>query len=151
MPKVLARGDIGQMDLHGRQRDGLERVKNRHARVRIGGRIDDDAVGTPEAALDHPDQPALGIGLRHEDFRTVFPCVGFDRFNKRRIVGSAVNVRLAYAEHIEIGSVEDSDSHQSGSFLFRTRARISRAVCAGSPSFSTVRSAYASYSGRRAL
>ena len=44
LPEVLALPDVGQMDLDRRNGDRLQSVQDRDARVRIGGRVDDDAA-----------------------------------------------------------------------------------------------------------
>lgn len=62
------------MDLDGRDGDGLECVEDRDARVRVGRRVDDDAVDLAVGLLDLVDDAALVVGL--EDLNLVKPLRG---------------------------------------------------------------------------
>ena len=66
LAEVLALRHVGQMHLDCRNGDGLQRVQNGDARVRVGGGIDDDAVVNAVGGLDLVDQRTLVVGL--EDF-----------------------------------------------------------------------------------
>lgn len=55
------------MDLHSRDGDGLEGIEDRHARMRISGRVDDDAVDLAVGLLDLVDDAALVVGLEDLD------------------------------------------------------------------------------------
>ena len=55
------------MDLHGRDGDGFERIEDRHARMCVGGRVDDDAVDLAVGLLDLVDDAALVVGLEDLD------------------------------------------------------------------------------------
>ena len=55
------------MDLDGGDGDGFESVQNGHAGVRVGGRVDDDAVDLAVGLLDLVDDAALVVGLEDLD------------------------------------------------------------------------------------
>ena len=55
------------MYLDGRDSDGLEGIEDRHARVRVGRRIDDDAVDLAVGLLDFVDDAALVVRLENLD------------------------------------------------------------------------------------
>ena len=55
------------MDLHSRDCDGFERVQDGHARMRVGGRVDDDAVDLAVGLLNLVDDVALVVGLEDLD------------------------------------------------------------------------------------
>lgn len=64
LPEVLALPDVGQMDLDRRDGDRLQSVQDRDARVRIGGRVDDDAVIHAVGRLDLVDERPLVVRLK---------------------------------------------------------------------------------------
>ena len=122
------------MHLHGRQRHGLERVKDRHAGVGVGRGIDDDAVETIECRLDRVHDGAFVIRLEQLAF---YPLRGAYLPNKglqRGEVLFAVDVRLAHAQQVQIGTVDDQQLHEYAS-------RMSRAASSGARSFSITASA----------
>ena len=55
LAEVLAGLDGADVDLHSRDCDGFERVQDGHARMRVGGRVDDDAVDLAVGLLDLVD------------------------------------------------------------------------------------------------
>ena len=55
------------MHLDGRDGNGLEGVEDRHARMRVGSRVDDDAVDLAVGLLDLVDDVALVVGLEDLD------------------------------------------------------------------------------------
>lgn len=55
------------MDLHSRDGDGLEGIEDRDARVRVSGRVDDDAVDLAIGLLDLVDDAALVVRLEDLD------------------------------------------------------------------------------------
>ena len=67
MAEVLAGLDGADVDLDGRDGDGLEGVEDRHACVRVGCRVDDDAVDLAVSLLDLVDDAALVVGLEDLD------------------------------------------------------------------------------------
>lgn len=67
LAEVLTRFDGADVDLDGRDGDGLEGVEDRHARVRVGRRVDDDAVDLAVGLLDLVDDAALVVGLENLD------------------------------------------------------------------------------------
>lgn len=67
LAEVLAGLDGADVDLDGGDGDGFERVEDRHARVRVGGRVDDDAVDLAVSLLNLVDDAALVVGLEDLD------------------------------------------------------------------------------------
>ena len=67
LAEVLARLHGADVDLDGGDGDGLEGVEDGHARVRVGGRVDDDAVDLAVGLLDLVDDAALVVGLEDLD------------------------------------------------------------------------------------
>lgn len=67
LAEVFARLDGADVYLDGRDGDGLEGVQDRHARVRVSRRVDDDAVGLAVGLLDLVDDAALVVGLEDLD------------------------------------------------------------------------------------
>ena len=67
LAEILAGLDGADMDLDGRDGDGLEGIEDCDAGVRVGGRVDDDAVDHAVGLLDLVDDVALVVGLEHLD------------------------------------------------------------------------------------
>ena len=59
LAEVLARLDGANVDLNGGDGDGFKRVQDGHAGVRVGSRVDDDAVYLAVCLLDLVDDAAL--------------------------------------------------------------------------------------------
>ena len=116
LAEVLADFDGADVDLDGGDGDGLEGVEDCDARVRVGGRVDDDAVDLTVSLLDLVDDAALVVGL--EDFDLVKALRGaclLADLDQAVVVVAAVDARLANAEHVEVGTVDDECFH--GCFL----------------------------------
>ena len=104
------------MDLNGGNGDGFEGVEDRHARMRVSGGVDDDAVDLAIGLLDLVDDAALVVGL--EDLDLVKAPRGaclLANLYQTVVVVAAVDTRLANAEHVEVGAVDDECFH--GCFL----------------------------------
>lgn len=67
LTEVLARLDGADVDLDGRDGDGLEGVEDRHARMRVSCRVDDDAVDLAVCLLDLVDDAAFVVRLEDLD------------------------------------------------------------------------------------
>ena len=67
LSEFLAGLDSADVDLHSRDGDGLEGVEDRHARMRVCRRVDDDAVDLAVGLLDLVDDAALVVGLENLD------------------------------------------------------------------------------------
>ena len=67
LAEVLARLYGADVYLDGRDGDGLEGVEDRHARMRVCRRVDDDAVDLAVGLLDLVDDAALVVGLENLD------------------------------------------------------------------------------------
>lgn len=116
LTEVLSLLDGADVDLDGGDGDGFERVQDGHARVRVGGRVDDDAVDLAVSLLDLVDDAALVVGLEDLDLvETLFSARLLADLDQTVVVVAAVDARLANAEHVEVGSVDDECFH--GCFL----------------------------------
>lgn len=116
LAEVLARLDGADVDLNGGDGDGFERVQDGHARMCVGRRVDDNAVDLAVGLLDLVDDAALVVGL--EDFDLVKTLCGtrlLADLDQAVVVIAAVDARLANAEHVEVGAVDDERFH--GCFL----------------------------------
>ena len=112
LAEVLARLDGADVDLDGGDGDGLEGVENRDARVRVGRRIDDDAVDLAVGLLDLVDNAALVVGLEDLDLVEALDGASFlADLDQAVVVVAAVDARLANAEHVEVGAVDDECFH----------------------------------------
>lgn len=104
------------MDLNGGDGDGFESVQDGHAGVRVSGRVDDDAVDLAVGLLDLVDDTALVVGLK--DFDIVKTLCGtrlLANLDQAVVVIATVDARLANAEHVEVGTVDNECFH--GCFL----------------------------------
>ena len=109
--KRLARMGVRQVQLDHRHSRGRDRVAQRDGRVGIGTRVQDHAVGAGSRRVQRIDQRAFVIALleshRDAEITGQRPAGGFD-------VGesvTAVDVRLARAEQVQVRSVQNEDVH----------------------------------------
>lgn len=116
LTEVLARLDGADVDFHCGDGDGLERVQDGYAGVRVGSRVDDDSVDLAVGLLDLVDDAALVVGLEDLDLVKALrgACLLADLY-QAVVVIAAVDARLANAEHVEVGAVYDECFH--GCFL----------------------------------
>ena len=116
LAEVLACFDGADVDLNGGDGDGLEGVEDRHARMRVGGRVDDDAVDLAISFLNLVDDAALVVGLEDLDLvKTLRGACLLADLDQTAVVIAAVDARLANTEHVEVGAVDDECFH--GCFL----------------------------------
>lgn len=116
LAEILAGLYGADVDLHGGDGDGLEGIEDCDARVRVGGRVDDDAVDLAVGLLDLVNDAALVVGLEDLDLVKALrgACLLAD-LNQAVIAIAAVDAWLANAEHVEVGAVDDECFH--GCFL----------------------------------
>ena len=113
MPESLALVHIGNMHLDDRPFEGVQRIEDGDRRVGEGGGIDDDAGGALAGAVNPVDDLVFAIALMKLDRKPKFAA---DAAAVRFDVGqrlAAVDLRLALAEQIEIGAVQDNDDRSS--------------------------------------
>ena len=110
----IARMDVGDVHLDDRAVEGFQRIEKGDGSEGEGGRVDDDGVGGLARRLHEIDQLALVVrlmeGERQSGRRGELPATGLDRRQRRR----AVDMRLAHAQQIEVGAVEN---HYAGGHL----------------------------------
>lgn len=116
LAEVLSLLDGADVDLDGGDGDGFEGVEDRHAGVRVGSRVDDDAVDLAVGLLNLVDDAALVVGLEDLDLvKTLCSACLLADLDQAVVVVAAVDARLANAEHVEVGTVDDECFH--GCFL----------------------------------
>ena len=110
MAKRLALKNIGQMHLDHRQIGAPQGVQESHRCVRVGAGIDDDGSRAIWRALNPVDQLALRVALPEIDAKAeVCPLAPAQRFDIGKRL-AAINLRLAGAQHIQVGTVQYQDS-----------------------------------------
>ena len=128
------------MHLDRRKCDSLQRIQNRDARVRIGCRVDDNAVKHAVGRLNFIDQRALVVGLEDLAGDIRFAARILAEAHQRGVILPPVNIRLPQAEQVEIRPVQYQQLHPSTSKICRTASSTVR-------SLSIIASANFSYSG----
>lgn len=112
LAEVLAGLYGADVYLDGRDGDGLEGVEDRHARMRVSCRVDDDAVDLAVGLLDLVDDAALVVGLEDLDLVKALRGARLPAdLDQAVVVVAAVDTRLANAEHVEVGAVDDECFH----------------------------------------
>src|SRR5215468_9101492 len=123
--KIFAREDVADVHLDHRHRDRRNRVADRDRGVGISARIDDDAGGLAGGGpVDQIDDLALVVRLAELDRELVAPrglAAKLLYVLERR---AAIGLRLARAEEIEVGAVEDVDGFRHGRSCRRDRGSV---------------------------
>ncbi|ENN85991.1 hypothetical protein RHSP_16040 [Rhizobium freirei PRF 81] len=110
VPEFFACVDVGDMHLHDGNGNGADCVMQRDRRVPIGTGVDGDAGGLV-ACLVHPvDQHAFVIALAEIDDKAQALAHGLAICLDILERLAAIDARLALAESVQIGSVEDKNS-----------------------------------------
>lgn len=100
------------MHLDGGDSNGLERIENRDARMRVSGGVDNDAAKDAVGLLNHIDKLALVVALLNNNVVKARLASGFMADVHKRVVRlRSIDVGFAYAQHVEIGSVQYKDVH----------------------------------------
>src|SRR5207247_1375347 len=107
LPEGFAPENVREMDLNNRQIGREEGIEQSNGGGRIAGRIYDDTGGAASRLLYPADQFALMIGLPEIDRQA--PPLGMlpTRCLDLRESLTAINLRLATAQQVQVGSVED--------------------------------------------
>lgn len=109
MTKFLAGLGVGEVALDGRQADGADGVTQGNGGVGVATGVDDDARRPRPRFVQGINQRAFVIGLKCPHFEAERFAFGFERgvnIGQRR---RAIHLRLARAEQVEVGAVEDED------------------------------------------
>jgi len=105
----LAGVHITDVYLHHRGSDGSHRVGQRNGRVRVGARVEDDAVYRKPDFVELVDECAFVVTLKKGDVELRKICL---QLQEERIKSSvSVHLRFPLAEEVEVGSVEDVNVH----------------------------------------
>ena len=101
---------VGQVDFDEGDRDRGQSIAQRNRSVGEGGRIDDDERRSVRfRRLDAFDQRVLGIRLEAFQCMPGLPGAVGEAGIDRGQGGMAVDLRLAIAEQVEVGAVQDQD------------------------------------------
>src|SRR5271165_1470775 len=127
MTERLALVHIGNVHFDDGPFERMERIEDGDRGVGEGGRIDDDAGGALAAAMNPFNDLVFAIALMELDLEPELAAdalaIGLDLGERL----AAVNVRLALAEQVEIGTVQDADDrahadpHVGAAATFRSR------------------------------
>ena len=119
LPELLAGGRICKVHFHTWHSDGLKRIPQGYAGMRIGGRVQNDPVKLFPAGQNLRDQYALFVALHMLQLNTEGPGAlpePLDDFIQRFI---AVKRRLAFTQHIQIRPIQNNNFyHGWGLSLF---------------------------------
>src|SRR5437588_11824571 len=102
------------MDLDDRHGEGQHRVAQGDRRVRVGPGVNDDGGGGLPRLVEPVDELTLVVRLPAVDIQAEFARESRNRSVDVRQRGRAVNLRLALAEEIEVGAIEDEDWLHAG-------------------------------------
>src|SRR5262245_42700033 len=99
--------NVRDVDLYDRPLESLQRIDDGNGREGVGGGVDNDSVCGAARLLDEIDERALVVGLmegdRHAQPAGEVTASCLDRLKR----GRAIDVRLAHAEQVEVGAVEN--------------------------------------------
>ena len=106
MAERLAGVDVREMDLDYRQFRDQQRIAQRDRGVGEAGGVDDDAVGVVARLVDPLDELALVVALAEldRDVELGRALLARDLDVAERL--ATVDLRLAHAEHVEVGPVQ---------------------------------------------
>ncbi len=128
MAERLARVDVREMHFDKRDGHRAECVAQGDAGVGVTRRIDDDEFDTFRSCVLHPvDQFSFVVALKTFQLNAGNPGARFHNAMDVCQSNPTVNFRFAVAEQVEVGSMEDKNSHRKfGFFLFRFRVLAAR-------------------------
>jgi len=107
--EFLALVDVRDVDFDNRRFEGIQRVEDRNRRMCERGRIDYDATRNVSCFMNPVDDLVFTVRLVEAKFKSVLfgnlAAIGLD-IGKSLVT---VDVRLAFAEEIEIGTIQYVD------------------------------------------
>ena len=119
---VVARLDVGEVDLDRRQAGDVEGVGDRAAVVGPGAGVDDDGVGEVGQPVQVLDELALGVGLEEDRLEAELAGEAADPPLQLVEREAAVDRGVAALEDVEVDAVQDGDAVVGGSGSSRSRA-----------------------------
>ena len=105
----LAFGYIGDMHFNGGYLHSAYRVGDSDACMGLAACVYYDTVVHTERVLYLVDDRALAVSLKALDHRFTLAVV-LDKVYKVAVGGGAVDLRLAFAEHVKVGTVDNKKS-----------------------------------------
>jgi deoxyribodipyrimidine photo-lyase len=122
MAEALALMHVGDVDLYHRPVESVQRVKDGNGRVREGGWIDDNPAACVACFMDPVDQLILTVRLVIPDCKAMcLRSLRAKRLNVSHRVAT-IDFRLALAQQVQIGAVEDENRLGHGRFFRKSWA-----------------------------
>ncbi len=90
----------------------LQRIEQRHRRERVSRRVDDDPRGLLARLVDQVDELAFMVALPNTSASPSFEHASLQRCSTSAEGGAPVDVRLAFSQQVEVGTVENVDRLQ---------------------------------------
>src|SRR5208282_5604578 len=112
MPERFAPIHVRQMHLDHWNTHGLDGVANRNAGVRVCARIDQEYVALAARLLNSIDDPAFAVRLKRLNPHFKLASQVLEFLVDIGQAGSAVDFRFAFAEEIQVGSMDHQHGHQ---------------------------------------
>ena len=107
MADLLALLDVGHVALAGGDADGLERIVDGVAVMRVSAGVDDDAVARRVGLLNGVDDRALVVGLEKFHFHAHLGAAQLEVLPQTDIIQLPGPPRLGEVHHVEVGAVND--------------------------------------------
>ena len=114
MPEFFPLMNVRDVDFNGRKADGGDGVPKGNAGVSVGGGVEDDDIETPLRLLNPSDQLPFLVRLAEVDGHSQFGRPFADEPFNVREGRPSIDFRLADAEQIQIGPVEEEHFHSGG-------------------------------------
>src|SRR5208282_951274 len=111
MPERFAPIHVRQMHLDHWNTHGLDGVANRNAGVRVCARIDQEYVALAARLLNSIDDPAFAVRLKRLNPHFKLASQVLEFLVDISQAGSAIDFRLAFAEKIQVGSMDHQHGH----------------------------------------
>jgi hypothetical protein len=112
-PRFTCR-DVAHVHFQHREGHGLDGVVQRHAVLRQARRVDERALHAVDVRVQLVDQRAFVVGLEGLDLHAQFAGQCHQLLVDLGQRGGAIDVRLAAAEQVEVGSVQNQQLRHGG-------------------------------------
>ena len=148
-PEGLPLVDVADVDLIGGDAHRLQGVQDGVAVVGVGPGVDDDGVVRPVGGVDGVDDGPLVVGLPAVGGGAAGGGVLPDQPAQGLVVLGAVDAGLPLAQQVQVGPVDDQESHVAHSFRYSSAMRS--AASSGVSVWEMVYCAYLRYSSIRSV
>src|SRR5712691_3090092 len=130
--KLLARVDVGDVNLNGRNGERLQAIEQGQRVVRERGGIDDDARRRRCFLLKEGDDLAFIIALKEVNLDVQLSRLDADRVHQVGQRPCPVDVGLALAEQVQVGAVDDEEPLHASALRTNLRTTPAGTMCPGS-------------------